>query len=155
MTDQETPQAATSVTAKSSAVKAGWICLVLGFLTFWIFGFGFIFFAATFILAIVAMCTNRVGQGIVLLVSSVGSIIVCVIISLALLSSAFTAALKKERVTEEEVRGAIRAEGVTRVEDVNAVTMENDGTLTVAWTSKKPGETSLVDANDSDPDNSG
>ena len=97
MTDQETPQAATSVSAKSSAVKAGWICLVLGFLTFWIFGFGFIFFAATFILAIVAMCTNRVGQGIVLLVSSVGSSIVCAIISLALLSSAFTAALKKER----------------------------------------------------------
>ena len=91
MTDQETPQAATSVHAKSSAVKAGWICLVLGFLTFWIFGFGFIFFAATFILAIVAMCTNRVGQGIVLLVSSVKSIIVCAVISLALLSSAFTA----------------------------------------------------------------
>ena len=66
MTDQGTPQVATLVSAKSSAVKAGWICLVLGFLTFWIFGFGFIFFAATFILAIVAMCTNRVGQGIVL-----------------------------------------------------------------------------------------
>jgi uncharacterized membrane protein YcaP (DUF421 family) len=65
------------------------------------------------------------------------------------------AALMKERVTEEEVRGAIRAEGVTRVEDVNAVTMENDGTLTVAWMSKKPGETSLVDAKDAkdtDPD---
>jgi competence protein ComEA len=100
--DQETPQAAMSVSTKSSAVKAGWICLVLGFLTFWIFGFGFIFFAATFILAIVAMCTNRVGQGIVLLVSSVGSIIVCVIISLALLSSAFTAALKKERARRIE-----------------------------------------------------
>src|SRR5438876_4810643 len=90
------------VPARSSAVKAGWICLILGFLTFWIFGFGFVFFAATFILAIVAMCTNRVGQGIVLLVSSVGSIIVCVIISLALLSSAFTAALKKERAKRIE-----------------------------------------------------
>ena len=104
MTDQGTPQAATSVAARSSAVRAGWICLVLGFLTFWIFGFGFIFFAATFILAIVAMCTNRVGQGIVLLVSSVGSSIVCVIISLALLSSAFTAALKKERAKRAEQR---------------------------------------------------
>jgi uncharacterized membrane protein YcaP (DUF421 family) len=61
-------------------------------------------------------------------------------------------ALRKERVTEEEVRGAIRAEGVTRVEDVDAVTMENDGTLTVAWMSKKPGESSLVDAKDTDPD---
>jgi hypothetical protein len=55
-------------TANSSAVKAGWICLVPGFLTFWIFGFGFIFFLATFILAIVAMSTQRVGQGIALLI---------------------------------------------------------------------------------------
>ena len=54
-------------------------------------------------------------------------------------------ALRKERVTEEEVRAAIRAKGLTRVEDVDAVTLENDGSLTVAWTSKKPGETSLVD----------
>src|SRR2546430_8011043 len=97
-----TLQVAKPSPAKSSAVKAGWICLILGFLTFWIFGFGFIFFAATFILAIVAMCTNRVGQGIVLLVSSVGSSIVCAIISLALLSSAFTAALKKERAKRIE-----------------------------------------------------
>ena len=63
-------------------------------------------------------------------------------------------ALKKERVTEEEVRGAIRGEGVTRVEDVNAVTMENDGTLTVAWMSKKPGTSSLVDTPEAkDPKN--
>src|SRR5207302_11454230 len=33
-------------------------------------------------------------------------------------------ALKKEHVTEEEVRAAIRAKGVTRVEDVDAVVME-------------------------------
>jgi len=99
-----TLQVAKPSPAKSSAVKAGWICLILGFLTFWIFGFGFVFFVATFILAIVAMCTNRVGQGIVLLVASVGSSIVCVIISLALLSSAFTAALKKERAKRTEQR---------------------------------------------------
>ena len=55
------------------------------------------------------------------------------------------AALRKQRVTEDEVRGAIRAEGVTRVEDVDAVTMENDGSLTVAWMSKKPGDSSLLD----------
>lgn len=57
--------------------------------------------------------------------------------------------LRKERVTEEEVRAAIREEGVTRVEDVDAVVLENDGTLTVVWKSKKPGEagaSSLVDA---------
>jgi uncharacterized membrane protein YcaP (DUF421 family) len=55
-------------------------------------------------------------------------------------------ALKKERVTEEEVRGAIREEGVKRVEDVDAVVLENDGSLTVAWKSRGPGESSLVDA---------
>ncbi len=93
----ETPQLAKPVLPKSSAVKAGWVCLILGFLTFWIFGFGFIFFIATFVLAIVAMCTNRLGQGIALLVSSVGSGIVCIFIGLVLLSNAFTAALKKER----------------------------------------------------------
>ena len=94
--DPSTLQVARPPPTLSSAVKAGWICLILGFLTFWIVGLGFVFFVATVILAIVAMSTNRLGQGIALLVSSVGSSILCVIISLALLSSAFTAALKKE-----------------------------------------------------------
>ena len=90
--DQGTPQVANSVTAKSSPVRAGWICLILGFA----------FFVATFTLAIVAMSTNRLGQGIALLVSSGGSSILCVIVSLALLSSAFTAALKKEHARRVE-----------------------------------------------------
>ncbi|MEO8911150.1 MAG: YetF domain-containing protein [Gemmatimonadaceae bacterium] len=55
-------------------------------------------------------------------------------------------ALKRERVTEEEVRAAIRGKGITRVEDVDAVILENDGTLTVAWEAKGPGRSSLVDA---------
>ena len=100
--EQGTPQVAKPVPAKSSAVKAGWICLILGFLTFWIFGFGFIFFAVTFILAIVAMSTQRIGQGIALLVSSIGASVICAIISLALLTNAFTAALKKERAKRVE-----------------------------------------------------
>jgi DNA uptake protein ComE-like DNA-binding protein len=90
------------VAAKSSAVKAGWICLILGFLTFWIFGFGFIFFLATFILAIVAMSTQRMGQGIALLISSIGAGVICAIISLVLLTNAFTAALNKERATRRQ-----------------------------------------------------
>ena len=55
-------------------------------------------------------------------------------------------ALRKERITEEEVRGAIRANGVNRVEDVDAVILENDGTLSVAWEARGPGRSSLVDA---------
>src|SRR5438067_13703069 len=91
------------------------------------------FFAATFILAIVAMCTNRVGQGIVLLVSSVGSIVVCIIISLALLSSAFTAALKKERATR-------LAHATPRVQLHEAATTETPQLQHVT-----PSETSLHD----------
>ncbi len=55
-------------------------------------------------------------------------------------------ALRKERITEGEVRAAIREKGITRVEDVDAVVLENDGSLSVSWESKRPGETSLVDA---------
>ena len=32
------------------------------------------------------------------------------------------------------------------MDDVDAVVLENDGTLTVAWKSKGPGDSSLVDA---------
>lgn len=55
-------------------------------------------------------------------------------------------ALRKERITEEEIRAAIRVKGVNRVEDVDAVILENDGTLSVAWEAKGPGRSSLVDA---------
>ena len=48
------------------------------------------------------MSTQRVGQGIALLVSSVGSSFVCVILSLLVLSSAFTSVLKKERAARLE-----------------------------------------------------
>jgi hypothetical protein len=98
------PEVPNRLAGKSSAVKAGWICLVLGFFTFWIFGLGFIFFIATFILAIVAMSSNHVGQGIALLISSVGSSVICATISLVLLTNAFTAALNKERATRRQER---------------------------------------------------
>lgn len=49
-------------------------------------------------------------------------------------------------MTEEEVRAAIRSNGVNRVEDVDAVILENDGTLSVAWEARGPGHSSLVDA---------
>jgi uncharacterized membrane protein YcaP (DUF421 family) len=55
-------------------------------------------------------------------------------------------ALRRERVTEEEVRASIRAKGIKRVEDVDAVILENDGSLSVAWEAKGPGHSSLVDA---------
>lgn len=40
-------------------------------------------------------------------------------------------ALRRERVTTEEVLATLRAEGVARLEDVGAVVLETDGSLTV------------------------
>jgi DNA uptake protein ComE-like DNA-binding protein len=48
------------------------------------------------------MSSNRVGQGIALLVASVGSGVVCVIMSLALLTNAFKAAVNKERAKQRQ-----------------------------------------------------
>lgn len=61
-------------------------------------------------------------------------------------------AMKKERITEEEVRAAIREQGIERVEDVDAVVLENDGSLTVAYHAKRAGKSSLVDATASEGD---
>ncbi|MDQ2806880.1 MAG: DUF421 domain-containing protein [Chloroflexota bacterium] len=45
--------------------------------------------------------------------------------------SYLSAALKAERVGEEEVRAAIRAQGIASVQQVLAVVLETDGTFTV------------------------
>jgi len=39
--------------------------------------------------------------------------------------------MKAERVTEEEIRAAVRAQGVGSLEDVAALVLETDGTFTV------------------------
>jgi uncharacterized membrane protein YcaP (DUF421 family) len=58
--------------------------------------------------------------------------------------------MRKERITEEEVRGAIREEGVKKVEDVTAVVLENDGSLTVVWKGKGRGRSALRDVKDAE-----
>ena len=40
-------------------------------------------------------------------------------------------AMKAERVTEEEIRAAVRAQGIGSLEDVAALVLETDGTFTV------------------------
>lgn len=40
-------------------------------------------------------------------------------------------AMKWERVTEEEIRAALRAQGITMVSDAEAVVLETDGTFTI------------------------
>jgi hypothetical protein len=103
------------VTAKkSSAVKAGWICLILGYLTFWIFGFGFVFFSVTIILAIVAMCTDQVVQGVVLLISSLASIAICAVIFMVVILGTFGLALQKAQEKQTKVRQHIMASPTPR-----------------------------------------
>ncbi len=40
-------------------------------------------------------------------------------------------AMRAERVTEEEIRAAVRAQGIASLEEVDAVVLETDGTFTV------------------------
>jgi hypothetical protein len=77
------PHLPLSAKPKSSPVKAGWICIGVGFLTCWT-GIGLVFFSVAMILGVVAMCSNRVGAGIAILVSALGSLAVCVVLMMAL-----------------------------------------------------------------------
>src|SRR5438094_3436372 len=65
---------------KSSAVMAGWICVAIGFGSFWIFGLGFAFFSIAMVCAIVAMCANQMQRGLILLLSSFASLAICAVI---------------------------------------------------------------------------
>lgn len=55
------------------------------------------------------------------------------------------AALRRERVTEEEVRAAIRAEGLRTLQDVDAVILETDGSFTVLPRGDGPATSALHD----------
>lgn len=54
-------------------------------------------------------------------------------------------ALQVQRVTPEEVRAAIRAEGITHLEAVEAVILETDGSFTVLPSSDTPATTAAHD----------
>lgn len=53
--------------------------------------------------------------------------------------------MRRERVTEEEIRAAIRAKGLGPVEAVHAVVLETDGTFSVVWRMADKSESSLCD----------
>ena len=67
---------------------AGWICVAIGFGTFWIFGLGFAFFSIAMVCAIVAMCANQVQRGLILLLSSFASLAICAVIFFVAISGA-------------------------------------------------------------------
>jgi hypothetical protein len=76
-------------------VKAGWISVVAGACTFWIFGLGFLFFTAGIVLAVVALCTKQVRAGLYLLISSIAAMTVCGLMFFFLVLGAVGGALRR------------------------------------------------------------
>jgi hypothetical protein len=114
-------------------MKAGWICVTLGFLTFWIFGFGFLFFSVATVCAIVAMCTNEVQRGLVLLVSSVVSSVICGVLFFVLaLGTVFgtvgvVGAAAEKAAKERQAQTAAQQRVVKQSIDFNAKTSPVQG----------------------------
>jgi uncharacterized membrane protein YcaP (DUF421 family) len=54
-------------------------------------------------------------------------------------------AMKQERVTEEEIRAALRAEGIAAVDSVEAVVLETAGDLSIVPESSRASTSSLKD----------
>lgn len=61
---------------RSSAVKAGWICVVAGLVTTPLFGFGFLLLSIAIVLAVVAMATNQIKEGFFILFASIASMLI-------------------------------------------------------------------------------
>lgn len=59
-------------------------------------------------------------------------------------------ALRSQRVTESEVRAAVRAAGIAALEDVDAVVLETDGSFSVIKHSEGVSRSALQDLNTSD-----
>ena len=53
--------------------------------------------------------------------------------------------MKQERVTEEEIRSAIRAHGLASVEPVQSVILETDGSFSVVWQMVDKSHSGLAD----------
>ena len=110
-----------------SAVKAGWLCLLIGCLTFWFFGLGFGFLCASFILGVVALCTNRMRHGVLLVLLSMVAAVVCLFGGLFLVSAVFRSALSHAAATEQSNAVAEPAEPFKRSLRVNVNTaIESD-----------------------------
>lgn len=59
--------------------------------------------------------------------------------------------MKTERVTEGEIRTAVRQQGIAKIEDVEAVVLETDGTLTVVGSSMSRSASALANVNNYPP----
>jgi len=62
-------------------------------------------------------------------------------------------ALKRERVTQEEVRAAVRSQGIADLEGLEAVVLETDGSFSVIRSSSGGGDSALQDVFSAKKDN--
>lgn len=85
--------------AKTTALRAGWVCFALGLSVAWFFPPAYFLFSVAVITAIVAMCTRQVSQGIILMLSSFLGAAVCLFVSF-ILAFGFFAAVAGNSVTK-------------------------------------------------------
>lgn len=103
------PPLPATVNQKTSSIKAGWICIGLGFVTFWT-GIGLVFFSVAMILGVVAMCSNRVGAGVAVLVSAIGSLALCVVLFMTLVFGTVLGGVAQ--ILEQSPKGPTQTTGV-------------------------------------------
>ena len=65
---------------KPSCIRAGWMCIGAGLCTFWLFGIGLVFFAIAIVLSVVAMCSDHVKDGFLILCAALGSQLIAVLL---------------------------------------------------------------------------
>lgn len=70
--------------AKTTALRAGWVCFGLGLCVAWFFPPAYFLFSVAIVTAIIAMCTRQVGKGLILLLSSFLGAGLCLFVSFIL-----------------------------------------------------------------------
>ena len=83
-----------STQPKTSAIKAGWICLAIGVPFAWLFPPAHALFTASLVLGIVAMATHQIGRGLALMLSSIFVAAVSMLVSCLLALGLFTKAIE-------------------------------------------------------------
>lgn len=53
--------------------------------------------------------------------------------------------MRRQRVTEEELRAAVRSQGLTTIDEVESIVLETDGTISVTWRKVQGTASSLRD----------
>ena len=75
---QTAPPVGAALQSQKGLIIAGWVCVGVGFLTFWMCGIGGAFFVASLIISIILLSKGVVGNGIGMLLVSLLGPLICV-----------------------------------------------------------------------------